>query len=161
MVSPKTPKKTAQKPQTIPETANAFLKELSAKFPDFNFIKSTRFKYRAPNSIFIDQNCPYPLPIFALLTLHELGHALSKHKDYNTDIERLKIELEAWQRAKTEIKNHPNWTKKYGITYDEDFAEAELDSYRDWLHQKSKCKTCGLTMYQTQDKKYHCPNCEL
>ena len=46
------------------------------------------------------------------------------------------------------------------ILFDEDFIETELDTYRDWLHQRSKCKKCGLTRYQTRDGVYHCPFCD-
>jgi len=156
MVSPKTLSKDNLKETNIPENAHAFLLELKDTYGDFSWRLGSRFKYKPEKTIFIDQTEPIPMPYFALLTLHELGHALSRHKDYKTDVERLRIESEAWQRAKHEIGAHPKW----GIEYDEDFAEGELDSYRDWLHQKSKCKKCGLTRYQTADGIYHCPNCE-
>ena len=156
MVSPKTLSLDALKDSNLPENAKAFLIELSSEFKDYKFVPSTRFKWRAPNSIFFEKNSGVPMPYFALLTLHELGHALSGHKDYKTDVERLRIESEAWQRAKHLIAEHPNWD----LEYNEDFAENELDSYRDWLHKKSKCKRCGLTCYQTADGKYHCPTCD-
>ena len=136
---------------------SSFIEELKKEFGQFSFISSQRFKWKYPKSIYFEENEDIPFHYFALLTLHELGHGLSGHKDYKTDVERLKIESEAWQRAKREISAHKNW----GVEYDEDFAENELDSYRDWLHQKSKCKKCGLTRYQTADGKYHCPNCDL
>ena len=138
-----------------------FIAELKSEFGQFNFIPSTRFKWKAPNSIFYEAKTDYSFEDFALLTLHELGHALSNHKDYKTDVERLKMESEAWQRAKQLIKEHPAWQDRYRLFYNKNLAETELDSYRDWLHQKSKCKKCGLTRYQTTDGVYHCPNCEL
>lgn len=156
MVSPRTLSLDNLKDTNIPENAHVFLMSLKEEYPDFSWRLGSRFKYKPEKTIFIDAEEPIPMPYFALLTLHELGHALSRHKDYNTDIERLRIESEAWQRAKHEIEAHPNW----GVEYDEDFAEGELDSYRDWLHQKSKCKKCGLTRYQTADGIYHCPQCE-
>ena len=134
-----------------------FIEALKSEFGQFNFISGNRFKWKSPNSIYFEANSDYSFNYFALLTLHELGHALSGHKDYKTDIERLRIESEAWQRAKHEINDHKNW----GVKYDEDFVEGELDSYRDWLHKKSLCKKCGLTRFQTADGKYHCPSCDL
>jgi len=137
----------------------SFISELKSEFPDFSFQFGSRFKFKPPKTIFIGP----PQPNFALLALHELGHALSGHKNYNTHIKRLKMESEAWQVAKTLIQNHPKWQKEYGIHWDEsaeEFAESELDSYRDWLHSKSLCKNCGLTMYQTEDGKYYCPACD-
>ncbi len=157
MVSPNLINPDSLKNTTIPKNAQDFLIALTEAYPDFSWQLGTRFKYHPEKTIMIDQNSPAPWPYFALLTLHELGHALSHHKDYKTDVERLRIESEAWQRAKREITAHPNW----GVAYDEEFAEYELDSYRDWLHQKSKCKKCGLTRYQTTDGKYHCPQCDL
>ena len=142
MVSPRTLNLDNLNKTAIPENAKAFLLGLKEEYPSFSWRLGSRFKYRPPKTI--------------VLALHELGHALSGHKDYKTDVERLRIESEAWQRAKREIESHKNWA----LEYDEDFAENELDSYRDWLHQKSKCKKCGLTRYQTADGIYHCPNCE-
>ncbi len=159
MVSPKTLSLDNLKDTNIPKNAYDFLIELKAMYPQYKWTLGNRFKYKPEKTIIIDQNEAISMPYFALLTLHELGHALSNHRDYKTDVERLRIESEAWQRAKREIEKHENWNK-YGIKYDEDFAENELDSYRDWLHQKSKCKKCGLTRYQTTDGVYHCPNCE-
>jgi hypothetical protein len=134
----------------------SFIKALQAEFSQFSFRPGPRFKWKYPKSIFFEQNEAIPFEYFALQTLHELGHALSGHKDYKTDVERLKLESEAWQRAKREISAHKNWQ----IEYNEDFAENALDSYRDWLHQKSKCKKCGLTCFQTADGIYHCPKCD-
>jgi predicted NBD/HSP70 family sugar kinase len=159
VVSPKTLNLDNLKNTNIPKNAYDFLVSLSLEYPQFSWRLGDRFKYKPEKTIIVNQNETIPMPHFALLTLHELGHALSNHKDYKTDVERLRIESEAWQRAKSEISKHPEW-KKYTISYDEDFAENELDSYRDWLHQKSKCKKCGLTKYQTTDGIYHCPNCE-
>lgn len=160
MVSPKTLNLENLKHSNVPEKAYDFLLELKDTYPDFSWKIGSRFKYKPEKTIFIDENCPAPWPYYALLALHELGHGLSKHKDYKTDVERLRIESEAWQRAKREIESHKNWQSEYGVSYNEDFAEAELDSYRDWLHNKSKCKKCGLTRFQTEDGHYHCPNCD-
>ena len=69
------------------------------------------------------------------------------------DVERLKMENEAWEKA-CELARH------YDIEINEDLIQEELDTYRDWLHQKSRCPVCGLTRFQTPDSRYHCPRCE-
>ena len=69
------------------------------------------------------------------------------------DVERLKMEVQAWGKAR-ELANH------YNVEYDEELVQRELDTYRDWLHQKSRCPICGLTRFQTPDSQYHCPSCE-
>ena len=129
-----------------------FISQIANDYPDFNYRVGEKFAFHPPKTIILGP----PQPNFALLALHELGHALCKHKTYNTHVKRLKIESEAWQMAKTITENHP----EYGISYDPEFAEDQLDSYRDWLHTKSKCKKCGLTRFQTPDGDYHCPRCD-
>ena len=91
-------------------------------------------------------------PFHELLLLHEVGHAVLEHKSFRTDVERLKMESLAWEEAR-------KLALRYGIEFDEEFAEGELDSYRDWLHKKSRCPSCGLTRFQDADG-YHCPMCE-
>lgn len=85
--------------------------------------------------------------------LHEVGHALLGHRDYTTDPERLKMERAAWTQAQ-------ELCVRYEVEYNEELVEAELDTYRDWLHRRSKCPECGLTRFQTRDGKYHCPQCD-
>ncbi len=103
---------------------------------------------------------------FGLLALHELGHALCGHETYQTHVKLIKIESEAWEMAKTVYlkyrKMAENDAKLANIIpeWDEDFMQEKIDSYREWLHQKSLCKKCGITMYQTKDGNYHCPRCE-
>lgn len=125
-------------------------KRLKADFPQFTFKEGAKFMWKPPKTIFLGPEEPGDY----LLALHELGHALCGHNRYNTHVERLKIESEAWEKAQ-------ELCLKYDLPYDEDFAEAQLDTYRDWLHTKSKCKKCGLTRFQTPDGKYHCPQCDF
>lgn len=159
MVTKKSPRKAS-----LPNSTD-LLKYLKSAYPDFHFSYANRFKYRYPDHIYIErppsnpENHPYPPAHFALQTLHELGHALRKHKDYTEDLSRLKIEREAWETAKTIYNNLPDPLKTPPF-WDETYVESSLDTYRDWLHSKSRCKTCGLTRYQTPDGHYHCPRCE-
>ena len=149
-----------------------FVEKLVRDYQDVKFVRNARrFSYRLKNgmpTVFLGGLQPN----FGLLTLHELGHALCKHKDYKVDVERIKIECEAWERAKTVyLKYHKEAYAEDGAVkneslarilpeWDEDLVQEKLDTYRDWLHTKSRCKKCGLTGYQTEDGKYHCPRCE-
>lgn len=90
---------------------------------------------------------------YCMQILHEVGHALLGHRSYRTDPERLRMECAAWEKAR-------ELCGIYNIYYDEDFAEEQLDSYRNWLHQRSTCPECGLTCFQTRDGVYHCPSCD-
>ena len=126
------------------------IRRLKVDFPDFCFRKGRKFAFRPPRTIIVEgDDGPYA----SLLLLHEVGHAVAMHRNFDTDAERLKMEREAWEKAR-------ELCKKYQISYDEEVVERELDTYRDWLDQKSRCPKCGLTRFQTPDGQYHCPRCE-
>ena len=159
-------------------TDREFVRYLERDFDDIKFVwGAKRFSYHSKKglpTVFLGSSCQN----FALLALHELGHALCKHKDYSLDVSRVKIESEAWERAKMVYLNYQEKAKSGEVLnngsikgtevdlaeilpmWDEDFVQEKLDTYRDWLHLRSKCKKCGLTRYQTEDGEYHCPRCE-
>lgn len=128
---------------------SVFLDRLKLDYPDFNFRTGKKFAFRPPKTIILGP----PEPFYELLALHEVSHAALGHRTFKMDVERLKMEAEAWEKAK-ELAN------VYEIEADEDKIQTELDTYRDWLHQKSRCPVCGLTRFQALDGKYHCPRCE-
>lgn len=126
-----------------------FILQLSSDFPDYHFTTGRKFAFRPPHTIVIG---PHE-ESWQLLLLHELGHAMSGHRSFSTHIARLKMEVEAWTKAES-------LASKYQIPWNETRVQEELDTYRNWLHQKSRCPSCGLTRFQTTDGQYHCPRCE-
>lgn len=128
---------------------NKFVNQVIKDFPQFRFIMGEKFKFRPPRTIVVgpdEKNAE-------MMLLHEVGHALLGHKSYKTDLSRLKMEAAAWEKAK-------ELAVKYGVEFQEEAAQEELDTYREWLHQKSRCPECGLTRFQSSDGTYHCPRCE-
>ena len=127
--------------------SSKLLAKIKKDYPDFRFKNGSKFAFRPPKTIIIgpDNNSDY-------LLLHELAHAILNHRDYSLDIERLKMENAAWDKAK-------ELAQKYHLKISDDQIQAELDTYRDWLHKKSRCPACGLTRFQDIDG-YHCPRCE-
>lgn len=125
-----------------------FFDRLIEDFSDYRFILGAKFKFRPSKTIVIGP----PEPFSWLLTLHEVGHAICKHKGFRMDVERLKMENQAWEEAR-------KLAVRYKVTVDEGLIQGQLDTYRDWLHQKSRCPDCGLTRFQTPDGQYHCPRC--
>lgn len=91
---------------------------------------------------------------YNLQLLHEVGHALLGHCEYGVDLERLKMERAAWEKAR-------ELCGRYGVEYDEEAVEGALDTYRDWLHRRSRCAKCGLTRFQGADGRYRCPGCDF
>ena len=130
-------------------TGVEFLERLEVDFADLRFIMGKKFTFRPPKTVVLGPQEPF----YGLLALHEVSHAICGHKDFKMDVERLKMENQAWEKAR-------ELAFRYDIEVDEEFIQGELDTYRDWLHQKSRCPECGLTRFQTPDARYHCPRCE-
>ena len=122
---------------------------LRRDYPDIIFKTGKKYLFRPPRTILLGP----PETDDMLIILHELGHALSGHTSFDMDVQRLKMEREAWDKAR-------ELAGLYGIDFKEEVAERELDTYREWLDHKSRCPRCGLVCYQTKDGKYHCPRCE-
>lgn len=126
-----------------------FLERISKDYPDLVFREGSKYAFRPPRTVVIGSSEPFS----ELLMLHEVSHAVLKHKDFRMDVERLKMEAEAWEMVR-------ELAPRYGIEINENLIQDELDTYRDWLHKKSRCPACGLTRFQTPDSLYHCPRCE-
>lgn len=125
---------------------------LQAQYPNLRFTHATQFCWSPETSeIFykpgaIDETAEWSL-------LHETGHALLRHQSYCADVELLRLEVEAWQRARLLARD-------VGITIDEDHIQDCLDTYRDWLDKRSICPTCRTKCLQKDDgKTYQCFNC--
>ena len=122
---------------------------LERDFPEYRFKWGQKFAFQPPRTIKIGPRESN----WRLLLLHEMGHAILRHKGFKTNIRRLKMEMEAWEKAR-------ELAVKYKVKFDDDVVQEELDTYRNWLHQKSRCPKCGLTRFETPDGQYHCPQCE-
>jgi hypothetical protein len=85
--------------------------------------------------------------------LHEASHAILNHQNYNSDIELLKLEVEAWHNAK-------GLAKDLEINIDENHIQDCLDTYRDWLYRRSSCPNCGVVCIQLTPSTYSCHNCQ-
>lgn len=130
-----------------------WLEKLKADWLDLRFREGKKFAFRAPRTIYVERGADFEQNSCKLQVLHEVGHALLGHCEYTLDLERLKMERAAWEKAR-------ELCVKYGVNYDEEVVEAALDTYRDWLHRRSQCPDCGLTRYQGADGCYRCPGCE-
>ena len=124
---------------------NSLLNKLRKDYPALTFESGERFKFTPPSTIYYSDGSPLEL-------LHEVGHYLLDKNTYISDIELIRIESEAWDKAK-------QLCKTYKVKWDEDFAQDHIDTYRDWLHVVSLCKNCQLAGYQDESGLYHCPLC--
>lgn len=91
-------------------------------------------------------------PTFTYSLLHELGHAELMHNNFTSDLELLKMERAAWDKA-IDIAN------TFDVTIDENHIEDCMDTYRDWLYARSLCPHCKQCGIQTSKTEYSCAFC--
>ena len=143
-------------PSSTPQTKaknQLLVDRLINDFPQFKFELGDSYKW-SPDEKGIHYTSGYNLEdSFDLL--HELGHALLSHKNYFQDIELIKMERDAWVKAREVAVS-------YKIDIDEDYIEDALDGYRDWLHSRSICPECMATGLQSRKTNhYMCLSCEM
>jgi predicted Zn-ribbon and HTH transcriptional regulator len=128
------------------------INELAKIMPDIRFLPGERFSWSPVErkitytSDQIEADGRYAL-------LHETGHAMLGHSSYTTDVELLKMEVAAWEKAK-------ELATTLGFKISEEHIQQCLDSYRDWLYRRSTCPTCGTNTLQNDlTNDYRCFNC--
>jgi len=125
--------------------------QIKTDYPSLNFTRGQSFRWSPQdNQISYNPNVNDKTGSWALL--HEVSHALLGHSEYNSDFELLKMEVAAWEMAQT-------LESKYHNSIDPDHIQTCLDTYREWLHQRSSCPTCNNTCLQTSLSEYRCFNC--
>ena len=132
------------------QSTNLLLNKLKDDYPLFTFMSADKFLWSATQqTIYIDTTVEH----INEFTLHELSHALLDHKGYRADIDLVKLERDAWEYAKSNLAPH------YDLVIDEELIQENLDTYRDWLHSRSKCPDCEATGLQTKSRHYRCIAC--
>jgi hypothetical protein len=131
----------------------SLLAKLQSDFPALAFAAGNVFSWSPSKKqvIFDPSKTADEIAIWSLL--HETAHGLLEHRTYQSDFELLLMESAAWQHAQT-------LAKKYKIHINPDHIEDCLDTYRDWLYQRSTCPTCLNTSLQSAPNNYHCFNCQ-
>jgi hypothetical protein len=129
----------------------AFVNILREDYPAFTYVTSEQASWSAKSQQISYSPQFSDSSLWALL--HELGHALCGHHSYKSDLGLLRMETEAWHKA-VELSN------RYNITIDNEHIQDCLDSYRDWLHKRSTCPTCGSHGLQPAQGLYNCLNCQ-
>lgn len=132
---------------TMPSTH--LLPRLQHDFPAISFVADQSFLWSPQQTtVFYD---PSDASCDGLL-LHELAHGLLEHHQYSRDVQLVAMETEAWTKAS-------DLAKIYGVTLEEDAIQDHLDTYRDWLHARSRCPSCEATGLQQQRLAYRCLAC--
>ena len=128
------------------------LSKLQEHFPNLRFKAGEQFSWSPETGeIIYKKGASGPKSVWSLL--HETGHALLRHKSYKADFELLRLEIDAWQRAR-------ELAEELDVKIDENHIEDCLDTYRDWLYKRSICPNCSTKSLQQDDYiHYHCFNC--
>ena len=128
----------------------SLVEHLQQDYPKFSFVPDQVDAWSADR-----QEIRYRKPLSKYAILHELGHALCNHTGYRLDVELLKLEVDAWEKAK-QIAPH------YQLNISAQYINRCLNTYRDWLLARSRCPDCNLVGLQsTADLRYRCCNCFL
>lgn len=131
---------------------NSLLKKLKRDYPELTFTATKEFCW-SPKTQEISYNSEAVNSRTGTWSLlHEIGHAIAKHNTYNSDFELLQLEATAWEEGRKIGKN-------YGYDIDANHIEDCLDTYRDWLHQRSACPKCNNRSFQQNNRQYSCFNC--
>ncbi len=125
---------------------------ISADFPGVQFKPHSSFYWSAEQQCVFYKASTLNTETGVSHLLHELGHALHNHQRFTSGIQLLKIESEAWAKAR-EI------AQSYDFIINEALVEQCLDSYRDWLHLRSTCPNCQAIAFESEAYNYHCFNC--
>lgn len=140
-------------PNKILPNSPTLVDRLKADFPAIDFVESSGFSWHAGQNNISYKAIAIDDTHGSWALLHEVGHALLEHKDFNSDIELLKMEVAAWEQAK-------QLAATYSTKIDEEYVQSCIDSYRDWLHVRSTCPTCHSRSLQTDKRTYCCLNCD-
>lgn len=122
---------------------------LASDHPSITFIDGIDYRWDPSHttiSVNPEENDPAAL-------LHELAHAVLEHTAYRRDINLLAMERDAWSYAVQTL------APQYGVTIDDDTVQEHLDTYRDWLHARSRCPRCTATGIQSSHHSYTCLAC--
>jgi len=134
---------------TMPSTS-PLLNDLMRDYPGITFHAGEQFEWQ-PNAETVVYD--HTDPSFDARLLHEVGHSRLKHSTYDRDIDLIAMERDAWQEARRQLG------PTYGVEISADDIDGDMDTYRDWLHERSTCPYCESNGIQTKKKEYTCVTC--
>jgi hypothetical protein len=128
------------------------LNKLKTLFPELKFTAGQQFCW-SPESGEIIYKAGSKSQAAKWSLLHETGHALLGHSTYHADVELLRLEVAAWEKAN-------QLAAEFRIKIDQSHIQDCLDTYRDWLYRRSICPDCNAKCLQQGDFiNYRCFNC--
>lgn len=136
---------------TTMAATNSLVKRLKADFPTLTFAKSNDFQWSPENRVV---HYSTEVETWQASLLHETAHGALEHRDFSDDLTLIRLEREAWDYARERL------SPQYEIEIPVSLIEDSLDSYRDWLHARSRCPHCHQTGLHKPDGSYACLLCQ-
>ena len=135
---------------TTTRSISSLRKKIFETYPQFTFStnETACWSPRENTVYYSDRPSWYELAVL----LHELGHALLDHQGYHQDIELVAMEQSAWLKAES-------LASELKVKLDQSIIDDHLDTYRDWLHARSRCPQCQQAGIQQIDLAYRCVIC--
>ncbi len=133
----------------VPSTAS-LLERLAVYYPELHFEVGEQFEWQPKEKMILYD----PADVFHdAHLLHETAHAILQHEQYERDIDLIKMERDAWELVRNNLGPH------YGVEVPASIVHHDMDTYRDWLHDRSTCPNCQSTGIQTKKFAYRCLSC--
>lgn len=121
--------------------------KLKKTYPEINIEFSDDYKWSpSSNIVFI------PKKYEPSYLLHEFGHGLCNHKDYDLAIDLVRHEQEAWDKAY-------ELAKKFKVKIKDDLVADSMTSYYTWLHKRAICPKCHEEGLEIEKNSYKCFFC--
>lgn len=127
--------------------------EIIEYFPEIKFAPNGFFAYSSADNLINYDPEQIEDSLGKLDLLHEIGHYLLGHIDYDHDIELLIMEVDAWAKA-IEL------AKKFKIKIDNDYINQCINTYNDWVDARATCPNCDNFSLQESENSYQCFVCQ-
>jgi len=132
---------------------NPTINKLLKLYPRIKLQSGESFYWSPEKELIVYNENLIDKPVGKWALFHEVAHANLGHVNYSSDLGLLKLEVAAWEEAKI-------IASKFRSEINEDHIQDCLDTYRDWLHRRSSCPTCGIVCMQIATTNYKCHNCK-
>lgn len=129
------------------------LEELQATFGRYHFEAALQFAW-SPEKMtifYVPQSLSRADGYYRLM--HEIAHGELGHHSYQYDVELVRLEVAAWRLAQKLIRGH-------SLRIPRSTSNKHLETYRNWLHVRSRCPTCSSAGLQNKQLLYVCAHCQ-
>jgi hypothetical protein len=126
--------------------------EIIAAYPEQKFLPAGYFAYDASEDIVNYDPAGIKTNSGKLALLHEVSHALLGHFHYRFDFELFAMEMDAWNMTR-------ELAHKHNLNINEEYINACMDSYDEWLTKRGTCPKCNEFNVQSKPNEFKCYRC--